>query len=166
MIFYKASSHISTDSIEFMKKNNVNFVLILAGMTPACQPLDISANIIFKDNVKLFFKKNCLDGLNQNLKLRQAKYYLIEHIYNVWHNDTIINKEIIMHGFKKTSLIGVYYTNLEDIKITELYIKDLIDSNFEIIEDLINDIGIDANEIENVQFFSFLFDFFIIRQII
>ena len=120
-------------------------------MTPAFQPLDIRVNKIFKDNAKLLFEKNRLfyDGLNQHLKLKQARYNLIEHIYNVWYNDTIITKEIIMHGFKKASLSGVYQTNLEDDKITELYKKDLIDSNFEIVDDLINDIGIDANEIEN-----------------
>ena len=46
-------------------------------------------------------------------------------------------------------MIDIYYTNLEDDKITELYKKDLIDSNFEILDDLINDFDINSNELEN-----------------
>lgn len=80
--------------------------------------------------------------------LKQARYNLIDHIYNVWYNDTIITKEIIIGRFKKSCLIDVYYNNLEDDKITELYKKDLIDSNFEILDDLINDIDINSNEFE------------------
>ena len=49
----------------------------------------------------------------------------------------------------KSGLIDIYYTNLEDDKITELYKKDLIDSNFEILDDLINDFDINSNELEN-----------------
>ena len=46
-------------------------------------------------------------------------------------------------------MIEFYYTNLEDDQITELYKKDLIDSNFEILDDLFNEIDIDSNELEN-----------------
>lgn len=55
LVMDKASVHISDDSIEFLKKNNISYILIPSGMTPECQPLDISVNKIFKDHIKYKF---------------------------------------------------------------------------------------------------------------
>ena len=52
LILDKASGHISKESLSFLEEKNINFVLIPAGMTPICQPLDIAVNKVFKDNVK------------------------------------------------------------------------------------------------------------------
>lgn len=70
LIMDKASSHISKESLSFLKENNIEFILIPAGMTPHCQPLDISVNKVFKDNVKLLFEKDRLDyeGVNNQIK--------------------------------------------------------------------------------------------------
>ena len=57
LILDKAASHVSIESIEYMNKKNVNYVIIPAGMTPICQPLDISINKIFKDNIKFLFEQ-------------------------------------------------------------------------------------------------------------
>jgi len=72
-------------------------------MTPIYQPLDIEVNKVFKDNVKLLFEKErlYLNGLNNQIKLKQARLNLVEYIYKVWYNDLIINKEIIVNGLKK-----------------------------------------------------------------
>ena len=49
LILDKSSAHISSDSINALKKFDISYVLIPAGMTPECQPLDISINKKFKD---------------------------------------------------------------------------------------------------------------------
>ena len=54
----QATVHISEDSLNFLKDKEINFVLIPAGMRPECQPLDISVNKIFKDQIKLKFEAN------------------------------------------------------------------------------------------------------------
>ena len=57
LIFDMASSHISESSLDLIKKLNIT---IPSGMTPYCQPLDISVNKIFKDNKRILFEKNRL----------------------------------------------------------------------------------------------------------
>ena len=47
-----ASSHISNYSLELLNKYDINYIIIPSGMIPKCQPLDISLNKIFKDNIK------------------------------------------------------------------------------------------------------------------
>ena len=54
LLLDKASGHILKDSLSFLEEKNINYVLIPAGMTPICQPLDIAVNKVFKDNVKAF----------------------------------------------------------------------------------------------------------------
>jgi hypothetical protein len=105
LIMDKASSHISKESLSFLKENNIEFILIPAGMTPHCQPLDISVNKVFKDNVKLLFEKDRLDyeGVNNQIKLKQARLNLIDYINRVWPNDQIITKDIIINGFNTIS---------------------------------------------------------------
>ncbi len=70
LIMDKAASHISKDSIAFLDANKVNYVLIPLGMTPVCQPLDISVNKVFQDNVKFLFEKERLyyDNINPKIK--------------------------------------------------------------------------------------------------
>ena len=57
LIFDMASSHISESSLDLIKKLNINYLTIPSGMTPYCQPLDISVNKIFKDNIRILFEK-------------------------------------------------------------------------------------------------------------
>ena len=47
-------------------------ILIPAGMTSICQPLDISVNKVFKDNIRLLFEKERLfyDNMNKINKLQ------------------------------------------------------------------------------------------------
>lgn len=54
----KASSYISKNALSFLKDNEINYVLLIPGfMTLKCQPLDISVNKVFKDNIKICLKK-------------------------------------------------------------------------------------------------------------
>lgn len=60
VVLDKASSHISKDSLEALNENGVNYILIPAGMTSICQPLDIAVNKIFKGNIRVLFEKERL----------------------------------------------------------------------------------------------------------
>lgn len=66
LVLDKASSHVSKESLYFFEKNKINYVLIPPGMTPKCQPLDISVNKILKDSIKF------------NLELSRITFYNIK----------------------------------------------------------------------------------------
>lgn len=150
LIMDKASSHISKESLSFLKENNIEFILIPAGMTPHCQPLDISVNKVFKDNVKLLFEKDRLDyeGVNNQIKLKQAPLNLIDYINRVWSNDQIITKDIIINGFNKAGLINIFYTTSEEDKIRESYNFDIFNDVYELEDDLGKELNVDPNELE------------------
>ena len=97
-------------------------------MTQAYQPLDISVNKVFKDNVKFLFKKDKLfyDNINPKIKLKQARLNLVNYIYEIWYNDAIITKNIIINSFNKAGIINQFYTTSEEDKITEIYRYDII----------------------------------------
>ena len=92
LVMDKASSHISAESIKYLNENNISFMLIPAGMTPECQPLDITVNKIFKNNIKQLFEEKRLfyEELNGKVKLQNARLNLIDFVYRVWSNDNIL----------------------------------------------------------------------------
>ena len=53
LIMDNAPSHISNVSLQLLKDQNIPFIQIPSGMTSECQPLDISVNKKFKDNITL-----------------------------------------------------------------------------------------------------------------
>ena len=156
----KAASHISKDSVVFLGANKVNYVFIPSGMTPACQSLDISVNKIFKDNVKFLFEKERLyyDNINPKIKLKQARLNLVNYIYEVWYNDTIITKNIIINCFNKAGIINQFYTTSEEDKITELYRYDILDKDNEILDDLGDELKLNPDEINDEKENNELFD--------
>ena len=52
LIIDKASSHSSDNSLEILNKLNISYLLIPSGMTSLLQPMDLSANKFFKDNIR------------------------------------------------------------------------------------------------------------------
>ena len=110
LIMDKASSHISKDSLSILEEKKINYVLIPGGLTSECQPLDISVNKIFKDNLKLRFEKERLlyDILNNKIKLKSLRINLLDYINQVWYDNTIITKNIIEKGFEKAGIIKIF----------------------------------------------------------
>lgn len=119
--FGQASSHIYKVSCDELNKHNINYILIPAVMTSICQPLDISVNKIFKDNILLLFEKERLfyDNMNTNNKLTNARINLFNYINNVWEKENLITKETIVNGFKKAGIVGNFYLNKDEETIRD-----------------------------------------------
>ena len=71
-----------------------------SGLSPECQPLGISVNEIFKDNVK-YLDRLFYDSLEKKTKLKQTRLSVVDCVTRICHNDNIITISIISNGFKK-----------------------------------------------------------------
>lgn len=151
LIMDQASSHVSNESIEMLNNNEVSYYLIPVGMTPECQPLDISINKKFKDNIKRLFEENRLffDKLSPKVKLQKARLNLIDFINRVWYDDNIITKFDIVNGFNHAGLTNIKYISNEEQKIMDGYLYDIFGfENNAIIDDLGEELNIkDGNDI-------------------
>ena len=151
LLFDMASSHISKFSIDVLKKHDINFVTIPAGMTPISQPLDIAVNKTFKEHIKLLFEKERLfyDNILPKMKLNTARINLLNYINIVWNIEECITNSIIINGFKKAGIIGNIYLSKDEEKIREGYIYDLgLNNNLEIVDDLAEEYNLEMNENE------------------
>ena len=153
LIMDNASSHISNTTLKVLEDKKVSFIQILSGMTPECQPFDISVNKKFKDKIILMFENNRIlfDTLNNKVKLKTARLNLLDYIYRVWDDKTIITKNDIINGFKHSGIIGNAYFSIEEEKINKGYLYDIIgqDTSF-IIDDLGKELSLNDDDIENM----------------
>lgn len=65
--------------MNFLKEKDINYVLIPEGMIPECQPLDISINKVFKDNLKIKF-----EVFKEEFK---KKYIWINYSFDCWEKN-------------------------------------------------------------------------------
>lgn len=100
LIIDKASTHASDDSLELLKNNNINYYLIPSGMTSLVQPMGLSVNKIFKDNIRYLFEKDRLlyDNILPKIKLETARLNILTYINEIWNNKEPINASIIING--------------------------------------------------------------------
>ena len=56
--------------------------------------------------------------LNKN-KLKLLRINLLDYIYKVWHNDTIITTKIIKSGFQKDWISNNFYLTNDEEKVME-----------------------------------------------
>ena len=151
LILDKASVHVSEESLSFLAKNNISYIIIPPGMTPECQPLDISVNKIFKDAIKFIFELNRikLDKLNGKIKLKTARLHMVENIYTCWKDDNLITKDAIINGFQHAGIINNHYLSNEEENINNNYLYDIFGfNNLDIIDDLGEELNINANELD------------------
>lgn len=95
-------------------------------------------------------KEYIFEDLNQKIKLKQARLNLLDFINTVWYNNSIITKNIIINGFNKAGIINKYYTSEEEDKISDLFVRDLIDErSYEIVDDLSIELNVNMNNLEN-----------------
>ena len=153
LVLDMATSHISKEALNYLNNAGISYIIIPAGMTPYCQPLDVAVNKIFKDNIKLLFEKDrlLLDNINPKIKLNTLRVNLLGYINNVWNDDSLITKNIIINGFIKSGIVGNNYLSLEEQKVRDCFLYDLnISDNLEIIDDISYELNIDicSNEEE------------------
>ena len=121
-------------------------------MPSILQPMDISANKVFKDNIRYLFEKDCLlyDNINPKLKLQTARINILNYINNAWYNEEPINKNKIKNGFKKAKLISNSYISLEEEKIRNntLYYLNLNFNKIEILDDLGNELNMNFDSLD------------------
>ena len=120
-------------------------------MTPECQPLDISVNKIFKDAIKFIFELNRikLDKLNGKIKLKTARLHMVENIYTFLKDDNLITKDAIINGFQYAGIINNHYLSNEEENINNNYLYDIFGfNNLDIIDDLGEELNINANELD------------------
>jgi hypothetical protein len=81
----KASSHSSDDSLEILYNMNISYLLIPSGMTSILQPMDLSVNKVFKDNVRYSFEKDWLlyDNIMPKNKLEISRLNIINYVNNM-----------------------------------------------------------------------------------
>lgn len=131
-----------------LDKYKIAYLLIPSGMTPYCQPLDISVNKSFKDNIKILFEKDRLimDNINPKIKLNSLRLNIINYNNKVWSDPFIIIKDIIRNGFIKACLIDNNYKSIDEEKIMDNYFFDLnLGENIEIIDDIAKELNINTN---------------------
>lgn len=138
--------------MKILNYSNVSFVLIPKGMTPECQPLEMSVNKKFKDNIALIFEHNRLfyDKLNSKIKLKTARLNIVDFIHTVWEDDNLITKDDIIKGFIHAGIIDNSYLSYDEEKINKGYICDLFYvENSTILDDLGDELNINEFNTEN-----------------
>ena len=122
-------------------------------MASILQPMDISTNKVFKDNIRYLFEKDRLlyDNINPKVKLQTARINILNYINTVWNNEESINKNIIKSGFKNAKIIGNSYISFEEEKITNnaLYDLNLNFNRMEIIDDFGKELYMNFDSLDN-----------------
>ena len=103
IVLDKAPIHTSEEVIKYYKKGNKKLVFIPSGLNPVLQPLEITVNKLFKNGIKYLYIQHMIkNGKAEKLKLKRKD--LIQWIFEVWYNESIITSNCIINTFKSTGI--------------------------------------------------------------
>ena len=96
LVLDNATTHNSNKVKEKIKECETYVSMIPSGLTWKLQPLDISINKVFKENLR----NKCVSYCIKNNNLKVAKSTIIEWVEEIWYSDSIITNEMIFYSFK------------------------------------------------------------------
>ena len=101
LVMDDASMHKIDIVKDKIKECNTKISMIPGGLTRYLQPLDVSINKPFKDELKKRYTKYCMD--QQDNKARVTQEDLINWVAEVWYDDKL-SSEIISKSFKAAGI--------------------------------------------------------------
>ena len=93
-----APVHISEEIKNLYLSNNKRLLFIPSGLTSVLQPLDVSINKLFKEEVRNKYAEYLIKNKDMSNKVNRED--IIKWIADVWYSDKIISKLSIINTFK------------------------------------------------------------------
>ena len=102
LILDQATSHMTTNIINILKKGFNEVTFIPPGLTRFLQPLDVSINKPFKQNLREKYISFCINNGAENIKVSRTK--IISFICEAWYDSSVISKDIVYKSFRVTGI--------------------------------------------------------------
>ncbi|GES91509.1 pogo transposable element with KRAB domain [Rhizophagus clarus] len=119
MVYDSFWGHLKESVKDKFKQYDFHLAIIPAGLISICQPLDVSINKPFKDNMrKEWHEWMCQDGAGE-IEAGNLKRARISDVYGwVKHSWDAISDQIIFNSFKKCAILNML-DGSEDIMVYE-----------------------------------------------
>ena len=102
LIIDQATSHITSNVLNFLKGPNRDITYIPGGLTRFLQPLDVVINKPFKENLRELYISHCINNGENNIKISRSK--MIDFICTIWYDMNKITKDMIYNSFRATGI--------------------------------------------------------------
>ena len=124
-----ATIHLAEEDFNQFFKYNINEIYVPKGLTPVCQPLDMTINKLIKDEMKrqyLGWKTLLLDNINTKV----TRQNVIERLCNCWKSEKVVPCELIKNTFKQAgNTVSLTGEKNKEIKIFDR-LKEVMPNNF------------------------------------
>jgi len=144
MVYDSFRGHLEEDVKIKFKQHNFHLTVIPAGLTSVCQPLDVSINKPFKDNMRKEWHEWMSQGGAGETAAGNLKRARISDVCKwVKHAWDAVSNEIIFNSFKKCAISNMLDGSEDDMVYEEIdkLLKELenenldeLDSDIEIVD--------------------------------